>query len=161
MTDIDRNNLIATKLRELADLFHGVSQGAGPETGTKTLGQHLADAGVPVNPHTISAEDIDKCRSPEAAAKAKATRAAKAKPAEENPAEKVVIAKPDVTPEQIAADLKAKLVALVGKNRAKAVAILGAVGAKNFSTIPVDKHPSVLLDITAALTACEENDPLA
>lgn len=32
MSDTDRNNLIATKLRELADLFHGVAQGAGPAT---------------------------------------------------------------------------------------------------------------------------------
>ena len=93
-------------------------------------------------------------------ASAKAAREAK-KATKAKPEEKVVVAKPDVTPEQIAADLKAKLVALVGKNRAKAVAILAAVGAKNFSTIPVDKHPAVLLDITGALTACEENDPLA
>jgi hypothetical protein len=30
MSDTDRNNLIAAKLRELADLFHGVATGAGP-----------------------------------------------------------------------------------------------------------------------------------
>jgi hypothetical protein len=30
MSDTDRNNQIAAKLRELADLFHGVAQGAGP-----------------------------------------------------------------------------------------------------------------------------------
>lgn len=35
MSDTDRNNLIAAKLRELADLFHGVAQGAGPATTTE------------------------------------------------------------------------------------------------------------------------------
>lgn len=32
MSDTDRNNLIAAKFRELADLFQGVAQGAGPST---------------------------------------------------------------------------------------------------------------------------------
>ncbi len=35
MSDTDRNNLVAEKLRELADLFAGVAQGAGPVTDEK------------------------------------------------------------------------------------------------------------------------------
>lgn len=108
------------------------------------------------NPHTIPAEQVDACKSPEVAAKDKAKRSAKAKPAAE------VATEPELSPEQIAADLKAKLVALVGKDRAKAVAILGTVGAKNFSTIPVEKHNECLRKVNDALNPKpEDDDPLA
>jgi len=47
MSDTDRNNLIATKLRELADLFHGVAQGAGPEPTKKGPGRPKKDEAPP------------------------------------------------------------------------------------------------------------------
>ena len=147
MNDTDRNNAIATKLRELADLFHGVAQGAGPAT----------------NPVAITAEQVDACKDPAVAAKDKAKRATKAKatPApkdEDAPAEDT----PEMTPAEIAADLKAKLVALVGKDRAKAVSLLGTIGAKNFSSIPVEKHAEMLRKVDAALNpAASDDDPLA
>lgn len=114
---------------------------------------------MPSNPNTIPAEQVDSCKPPEVAKADKAKRAAKAKPAEKAVE---VDTEPELSPEQIAADLKAKLVALVGKDRAKAVAILGTVGAKNFSTIPVEKHNECLRKVNDALNPKpEDDDPLA
>jgi len=165
MSDTDRNNLIAAKFRELADLFHGVAQGAGPAT-VKTVGQHLADAGITTNPHAITAEQVDAMKAPEVAKADKAKRATKAKvdTPESKADTEALIRKPTaptLTPEQIASEIKNKLVALCQANRAKAVAVLASVGASKFSSIPVDKHPEVLLALVEALTTAKGDDPLS
>lgn len=72
MSDTDRNNLIATKLRELADLFHGVAQGAGPETDEKPKGKKKAAAA-----DETPAEENDKVITPDHPQRAKLQAIAK------------------------------------------------------------------------------------
>lgn len=132
------HSAIANSFRQLA-IYH--DQLAGPILGTEAK-------------PAAEAKPADKPAKP-----AKAKPAAKPTPPPEVEAE---IAN-EMTPEEIAADLKSKLVALVGKDRAKAVSLLGTIGAKNFSTIPVEKHASMLRLIDAALNpkAADDDDPLA
>jgi len=115
----------------------------------EALASHFANAEKSPVPEAAAAE--------EKPVKPTKPKAEKAKPAaEEKPAA------PAATPEAIAADLKVKLVALVGKDRAKAVSLLGTVGAKNFSTIPVEKHGELLRKVDDALNpAPADDDPLA
>ena len=63
MSDTDRNNQIATKLRELADLFHGAADGAGPST-TEAAPAPVAKRGRPpkvaaAEPEPTKSEPID------------------------------------------------------------------------------------------------------
>jgi len=133
---------IALKLRDLANLFDQLGDG--------TVAREITDNG-------ITAAEIAKAKPKADKPKADKPKAKAAEPEEvEVPA--------DMTPEQIAADLKAKLVALVGKDRAKAVSLLGTIGAKNFSGIPVEKHAEMLRKVDAALNpaaAKDDDDPLA
>lgn len=113
----------------------------------EALGSHLANTqAVPAAP------PADK---PAKEAKPKKEKAVAADPPKSET--------PEMTPAQVAADLKAKLVVLVGKDRAKAISTLGSVGAKNFSTIPVEKHLEVLRLVDAALNPApaDPDDPLA
>jgi hypothetical protein len=145
---------IANGLRNLANLFDLL----GNDNVVKSIGEHLAATG-------ITAEQVDACKSPEVAAKDKVTRKSK-KETVTTPEPAKVEAAPALTPEQIAADVKTKLVALVSKDRAKAIAILASVGAKKFSDIPADKTAEVLLAVTKALeaaapAAAANDDPLS
>lgn len=77
------------------------------------------------------------------------------------PAPRVVIAKPDVTPELLLSEIKIKLTALVHKSHAKAVAILAGIGVRKVSDIPADRYAEVLLAVLAALNPDADADPLA
>lgn len=63
MSDTDRNNEIAKKFRELADLFHGVAQGAGPDTEEETPKKGKKTKAPPAD-DTPPAED-DKVITPD------------------------------------------------------------------------------------------------
>lgn len=135
-------SIIASGLRALANQFEALakpqaipeSKPADPKQETiKSVGEHLAET---------LAKDPKK--------KAKAEKAAEPKTVD-------AVADPaGPAPEQIANELKAKLITFAGKDRAKAIAILAAVGAKKFSDIPVAKHGEILLQVNKALGAAEE-----
>lgn len=99
---------------------------AATDPASKTIGEHVADAGFPVT-------SPKKVGGPPKA--------------------------PAPTSQQIADELKTKLIALVARDRVKAVAIIAAVGAKRFSEIPVETHTEVLLALSAALAPAND-DPL-
>lgn len=129
------NKTIALKLRELANCFDQLGDG----TVTRE-----------VNANAITKEQVDAARPPKADKKK-----------EEKKVEKKDEAAP-AAPEKVAADLKLKLTTLVAKDKAEAIRILGTVGAKKFSDIPVEKHAAVLADIEKALAPPKgDDDPLA
>lgn len=75
MSDTDRNNLIAAKLRELADLFHGVAQGAGPETTKKGPGRPKKEETTP--PAETQPEETDTTVTPDHPKRAELQKIAK------------------------------------------------------------------------------------
>lgn len=136
---------IVNQLKIIAQCYHSLA------AHHDALAAHYANA-EKMMPAGTAAEE-----KPAKPPKEKATKADKPKP-EAPPAEPPAT----VSPEAIAADLKVKIVALANKDRAKAVAILGTVGAKNFSTVPVEKHAEILRKFDDALNPKPaDDDPLA
>lgn len=138
---------IALHMTALAELFAQLANG--------TADREITDVG-------ITAAEVAKAKGEAPATdppKAKPGRPAKAKPAEPPPEEPEAS---DLTPEQLKADAMAKLTALVGKDRAKAKAILGTFGAGKFSEVPVEKHGELVRLFDAALNPPKpaDDDPL-